>query len=160
MSEGGYNPREQLFCAIGPTTGKTLTTTIVPLCTIRLASGRLDAIAVIKQVNIAVETNNDLVQWRLVLNGTLTGATYAASPSGSTNVEVDTAATAISGGRIIETGFAQVGSVNTIIDVAAIFEAQVGRNSFTQTSDTISLCSGALSVNPKTFWSFAWSELL
>lgn len=161
MSEGGYEPREQLFCAIGPSTGKTLTsTTLIPLCTIRLASGRLDAIAVIKQVNIAVETNNDLVQWQLVLNGTLTGATYVASTGGSTNVEVDTAATAISGGRIIETGFAQFGSVSTIIDTASIFEAHIGRNSFTQTSDTISLCVGALSMNPKAFWSFAWSELL
>lgn len=161
MSEGGYEPREQLFCAIGPYTGKTLsaTGTLIPLVTIRLAPGRLDAIALIKQINIAVETNNDLVQWQLILNATLTGATYVGDTGGSTNVQIDTAATAVSGGRVIEVGYAQTGSINTSLQ-DSFFEAHIGRNSFTQTSDTISLCVIPISVNPKCFWSFAWSELL
>ena len=159
ISEGGYEPKEQLFCAIGPLTGTVLSATLIPVCTIRLASNRLDAIAQLKQINVAVNTNNDLAQWRLVLNGTLTNATFTASTGGSTNVEVDTDASAISGGRIIETGFAQTGVANTPI-ASTFFESQIGRNSFTQRSDTLSLCIVGLSSNPKAFWSIAWIEIL
>lgn len=158
LSEGGYEPKEQLFCAVGPIAGLTLSSTVVPLATIRLAPGRLDAIAVIKQINVALSTQNDLVQWLLVLNGTLTGATFAASTE-STNIQVDTAATAISGGRNIEVGYAQTGSINTSLQ-AAFFEAQIGRNSFTNTSDTISLCAVGITASPKAYWSLAWSELV
>ncbi len=158
LSEGGYEPREQLFCTLGPITGTTIGGTLVPLCTIRLNSSRLDAIAIVKQIDVATGTNNDVVQWQLVLNGTLTGATYAATTD-STNVQIDTDASAISGGRVINTGFSQFGSANTPID-SSIFEAHIGRNSFTKTSDTLSLCVVAISSNPKVYWSLAWAELL
>ena len=159
ISEGGYDPRELLYCVNGTSSGIVIgSTTPIPLCTIRMAPGRLDAIALLKQINIACGSQNDLVEWKLIANGTLTGATYAYATE-STNMQVDVAATAISGGRIIETGFAQSGSINTNIQ-ASFFEAQIGRNSFTQTSDTISLCAAAMTVNPKTFWSLAWNELI
>jgi hypothetical protein len=158
LSEGGYEPKEMLFCINGSVSGYTLiSTTVVPMCTIRLAHDRLDAIAVLKQINVACSTQNDLVMWKLISNGTLTNATYAATTE-STNVQVDTAATAISGGRVIETGFAQTGSINTSLQ-AAFFEAQLGRNTFTNTSDTVSLCVAAMTSNPKTYWSIAWAEL-
>ena len=158
LSEGGYEPKEMLFCINGPVAGNTLgSTTFVPMCTIRLASDRLDAIAVLKQINVACSSPNDLVAWKLILNGTLTNATYAQTTE-STNVQVDIAATAISGGRAIETGYAQTGSINTSLQ-ASFFEAQLGRKSFTGTSDTISLCVAGLTTNPKIFWSLAWAEL-
>lgn len=158
LSEGGYEPKEQLYCVSGPLTGQTLSSSIIPVCSIKLAPGRLDALVLLKQVNVAVATNNDLAQWRIVLNGTLTGSSFLADTDGSTNVLVDTAASAISGGRVIEIGFAQTGTVNTGLDTS-VFEAQLGRNSFTQTSDVITLCVVGLSSNPKAFWSLAWSEI-
>ena len=158
LSEGGYEPKEQLFCAVGPIGGNILNNTRIPLVSIRLAPGRLDAIAVLKQINLAVSSGNDLAQWYLVLNGTLTGATFTANTE-STNIQVDTAASAISGGRNIEVGYAQTGSINTSLQ-ASFFEAQVGRNSFTQTSDIITFCANGLTPDPKVFWSLAWSELV
>lgn len=158
LSEGGYEPKEMLFCINGPVTGNTLaSTTLVPMCTIRLASARLDAIAVLKQINVACSSQNDLVLWQLVMNGTLTGATFAKTTE-STNVQVDIEASAISGGRVIETGYAQTGSINTSLQ-ASFFEAQLGRNSFMGTSDTISLCVAGMTMNPKMYWSLAWAEL-
>lgn len=157
ISEGGYEPKEQLFCAFGPLTGQVLGATLIPVCTIRLAPGRLDSLVYLKQINVAVATNNDLVQWRLVLNGTLTNATFAAATGGSTNIQVDDAATGISGGRVIETGFSQTGSINTGLS-ESFFEAQLGRNWFTQTSDTLSLCLYGISANSKAYWSLAWTE--
>lgn len=159
LSEGGYEPKDQLYCVSGPLIGQTLTGTLIPVCSIRLDSGRLDAIVTLKQVNVAVATNNDLAQWRIVLNGTLTGATFAGGTDGSTNINVDTAASAISGGRVIEIGFAQTGSVNAGLDTS-VFESQLGRNSFLGTSDVLTLCLVGLSANPKAFWSLAWSETI
>jgi hypothetical protein len=160
LSEGGYEPKEQLFCQLGPPAGLALSsTTRVPLISIRLAPGRLDAIAVIKQLNVAVATNTDLAQWSLILNGTLSGATSWGSHADSTNVQVDTGSTAITGGRMIEMGFAQTGSLNTSLQ-ASFFEAQLGRNSFTQTSDIITLAGAQCTTNPKIFYSLAWAELI
>jgi len=160
LSEGGYEPKEQLFCQLGPAGGKTVTTTTaVPLISIRLAPGRLDAIAVLKQLNVAVSTNNDLAQWTLILNGTLSGPTSWGAHADSTNVQVDTGSDAISGGRLIEVGFAQTGSINTSLQ-ASFFEAQLGRNSFTGTSDIITLAAAECTASPLLFYSLAWSELI
>ena len=160
LSEGGYEPKEQLFCQLGPAGGKSVTTTTaVPLISIRLAPGRLDAIAVLKQLNIAVSTNTDLAQWTLILNGALSGPTSWGAHAYSTNVQVDTGSDAISGGRIIEVGFAQTGSLNTSLQ-ASFFEAQLGRNSFTGTSDIITLAAAECTDNPKVFYSLAWAELI
>jgi hypothetical protein len=160
LSEGGYEPKEQLFCQLGPAGGKSVTTTTaVPLISIRLAPGRLDAIAVLKQLNIAVSTNTDLAQWTLILNGTLSGPTSWGAHADSTNVQVDTGSDAISGGRLIEVGFAQTGSINTSLQ-ASFFEAQLGRNSFTGTSDIITLAASECTNNPTLFYSLAWAELV
>ena len=160
LSEGGYEPKEQLFCQLGPAGGKSVTTTTaVPLISIRLAPGRLDAIAVLKQLNIAVSTNTDLAQWTLILNGTLSGPTSWGAHADSTNVQVDTGSDAISGGRLIEVGFAQTGSINTSLQ-ASFFEAQLGRNSFTGTSDIITLAASECTANPTLFYSLAWAELV
>jgi hypothetical protein len=160
LSEGGYEPKEQLFCQLGPPGGKSVsTTTAVPLISIRLAPGRLDAIAVLKQLNIAVSTNTDLAQWTLILNGTLSGPTSWGAHADSTNVQVDTGSDAISGGRLIEVGFAQTGSINTSLQ-ASFFEAQLGRNSFTGTSDIITLAASECTANPTLFYSLAWAELI
>ena len=160
LSEGGYEPKEQLFCQLGPSAGKSVTTTTaVPLISIRLAPGRLDAIAVLKQLNVAVSTNSDLAQWTLILNGTLSGPTSWGAHADSTNVQVDTGSTGVSGGRIIEVGFAQTGSLNTSLQ-ASFFEAQLGRNSFTGTSDIITLAAAECSANPTLFYSLTWAELI
>jgi len=156
LSEGGYEPKEVLFVQSNVST-TTLSATLRPLCSIRLAPGRLDALAVVKQLAVACGTPNDLAQWRLVLNGTLTGANWRAHTD-STNVQIDDSATAITGGRAIETGFAQTGAGSTILE-GAFFEAQIGRNSYTQTSDIITLCGIQCTNNPQTYWVLAWAEL-
>jgi hypothetical protein len=157
LSEGGYEPKEVLFIQsnITPT---TLGATVIPLISLRLAPGRLDAIAVIKQVDVSIGTSSDVARWSLVLNGTLTGANWRAHAD-STNVQYDDSATAISGGRVIEAGFAQTGSVSTVLQ-GSFFEAQLGRNSYTQTSDTITLCAIQCTASPRVFTVLAWSELI
>jgi hypothetical protein len=156
LSEGGYEPKEQLYVQSN-VTATAMTATIRPLCSIRLAPGRLDCIAVIKQVAMAVGTNNDTARWSLVMNGTLTGSNWRAHAD-STNVQIDDSATGISGGRVLESGFAQSGGGSTIIS-STFFEAQLGRNSFTQTSDVITFCGTACTTTPNIYWIMAWAEL-
>ena len=157
ISEGGHEPKDRLYCVIGPTSGQTMSGTLIPVCSLRLASGRLDAIALLRQVNVAVNTNNDLAQWQIVLNGTLSGSTWTASTGGSTNVEIDTAATSISGGTNIQVNFAQTGNIMSELQ-SNFYDSQLGRNTFTSTSDVVTLCIIGLSMNPKVFWSMTWSE--
>jgi hypothetical protein len=56
-------------------------------------------------------------------------------------------------------GFAQTGSINTSLQ-ASFFEAQLGRNSFTGTSDIITLAAAECTANPTLFYSLAWAELI
>jgi len=156
LSEGGYEPKEALFIQSN-VTATTLTATLKPLISIRLAPGRIDAIAVLKQVALGVGGPNDVARWSVVLNGTLSGANWR-SHADSTNVQIDDSATSISGGRVIEAGFAQSGAGSTILP-ATIFEAQIGRNSFTQTSDIITLCGIQCTNNPSVYSILAWAEL-
>lgn len=157
LSEGGYEPKEALFVQSN-VTSTTLTGTLRPLVSIRLAPGRLDAIAVLKQVALAVGGINDVARWSVIVNGTLSGANWRAHAD-STNVQIDDSATSISGGRVIEAGFAQSGAGSTILS-SDIFEAQIGRNSFTQTSDIISLCGIQCTNNPQVYSVLAWAELI
>lgn len=156
LSEGGYQPTEALFL-YSNTTVTTLSGTLKPIVSIRLAPGRLDAIAVLKQVALAVGGINDVARWSVILNATLTGSNWRAH-SDSTNVQIDDSATGVSGGRVLESGFAQSGSGSTVLP-ATIFEAQIGRNSFTQTSDTITFAAGQCTNNPSVFSVLAWAEL-
>lgn len=156
LSEGGYEPREVLYVQSN-TTSTTLSTALTPLISIRLAPGRLDALAVIKQVGLAVGSQNDVASWSVILNGTLTGAAWQSHVT-STNVQVDLSATGVSGGRVIEAGLSQSGAGSTVLP-PSIFEAQLGRNSFTQTSDIITLAATQCTVAPKVFSILAWAEL-
>ena len=158
ISEGGYEAKEQLYVQAN-VTSTTLSSTLRPLCSIRLAPGRLDAIVKWKQISVACGTPNDLAQWRLILNGTLGGGTNWRAHSDSTNVQIDDSSTTISGGRNLETGFAQTGSGSTLLG-AEFFEAQLGRNSYTQTSDVLTLCAVQCTSNPQAYWSIAWVELV
>ena len=157
LSEGGYEPKEALFVQSN-VTSTTLSATLRPLCSFRLTAGRLDAIAVLKQIAVGVSGINDVARWSVILNGTLTGANWR-SHVDSTNVQIDDSSTAISGGRVIESGFAQSGAGSTLLP-ATFFEAQVGRNSFTQTSDVITLAAIQCTNNPVVFSILAWAELI
>ena len=157
LSEGGYEPKEALFVQSN-VTSTTLSATLKPLCSIRLAPGRLDALAVLKQVAVAVSGPNNVARWSAIINGTLTGANFRAHAN-STNIQIDDSATAITGGRVIESGFAQSGSTSTVLP-ATIFEAQLGRDSFTGTSDIITIAGIECTNSPPVYSIVAWSELI
>ena len=117
LSEGGYEPDGAIYSISAPlnvanASGERLTAGI------RMASGRTGNVILPTKIDVACSTN-DVVVWRLRLNPTVSGVTWAAAANGRGNVETTTSATTISGGTIVNTGIvSQRQSVNLSIDSA------------------------------------------
>jgi hypothetical protein len=100
MSEGGLEPASIDHVAIRTTAKTGVGTTLLPLVSIRLASTALGAVVLPSAVKV-IPTSADNFEIQLVKNATLTGASYSAVASDA-NVEFDVAATAMSGGTIVQ----------------------------------------------------------
>lgn len=98
MSEGGYDATSNEFIARRTSSISSISTTFVPLVSVRLVAGRGGAVTLIKAFHALPVTiqNYEIVMFK---NATLTGASWAATSS--PNVEFDQTATAVTGGQII-----------------------------------------------------------
>ena len=169
MSEGGATTPLTLYsnlCTFSATIGAA---TWVPVISVQLAPGRLDSVCAVKQIEIVITTSGDTVQWALWSNVTaanLTGENFRAAPP-SASILVDKSATAFSATTCqqIASGIATHGSASA--SSAVVFElgqyfSQIGRNSFTQTSDIFTLAffnntsQGAVDAQVL----LSWQELL
>jgi hypothetical protein len=99
ISEGGYDQKATPQWARRTTTLTGVSTTFVPIVSIRLKSTALGAV-VIPSVYHAIPIGS-ILDYEVVLmrNPTLTGASWA---SNSSNVEMDVTATALTGGTIVD----------------------------------------------------------
>jgi hypothetical protein len=157
ISEGGYNQFGTTQTAGTGTTTKRLSTagTYYPVVSIRLNSSRLDAIVFPRQIDVLSPTVN-YYRWTLLQNATLTGATWATtSPSGT--VDIDLAATGISGGIEIQTGLA---ASRELAQLSAVdfFQYQIGRT-LSGVSDTVTLALAATANNADVLAELGWQEL-
>ena len=169
MSEGGATTPLTLYsnlCTFSATIGAA---TWVPVISVQLAPGRLDSVCAVKQIEIVITSTNDTVQWALWSNVTaanLTGENFLAAPP-STSILVDKSATAFSTTtcKQVASGIATHGSASS--SSAMVFElgqyfSQIGRDSFTQTSDIFTLAffnntsQGAVDAQVL----LSWQELL
>lgn len=99
ISEGGYEQKATPQWARRTTTLTGVTTTFVPIVSIQLKSTALGAV-VIPSVYHAIPIGSTLdYEVVLIKNPTLTGASWS---SNSINVEIDVAATALTGGTIVD----------------------------------------------------------
>ena len=168
MSEGGATTPLTLYsnlCTFSATVGAG---TWVPVISIKLASGRLDSVCAIKQIEVVITSTDDIVQWALWSNVTaanLTGENFLAAPP-STSILVDKSATAFSATTCQQVASGLVTAVGRNSGLA-VFElgqyfSQIGRNSFTQTSDIFTLAffnntsQGAVDAQVL----LSWQELL
>jgi hypothetical protein len=103
MSEGGYSNRS-FTRAIGTAlTGKNLSDTAYrPLVCLRMKSTALDSIVVPTAFDV-YGLQLAAFAYRIILNPTLTGASWTSADTDST-VEYDLSATALSGGKVITQG--------------------------------------------------------
>jgi hypothetical protein len=104
ISEGGYEKKVAPFVARMTAVNSSISTSFVPLVSIRLASGRTGAIVIPDGYNVLpTATSPTTFEIVLIKNATLTGASWGATDS--TNVERDISATALTGGTIIESTY-------------------------------------------------------
>lgn len=106
ISEGGYEKKVATNVARMTTANSSISTSFVPLVSIRLASGRTGAVVVPDGYSVlptaSASTTFEIV---LVKNPTLTGASWGATDSN--NVERDISATSYTGGTIIHSQYVQ-----------------------------------------------------
>jgi hypothetical protein len=163
LSEGGYEGFSRRYNVThSGTTPHTLTTagTQYPLVAIRLAPDRLDSIIVPSNISVAIEpgTNNKplVVQYRILLNPTLTGNTWATHFNG--NVQYNVTATGVTGGTDIIGGY--ISSSGTL-DVSSIndFNFQLGRTQL-GVSDTFVLVLVPTENGTQGYTDLSWFEII
>ena len=146
ISEGGSNAPLSLYSNLATFSATVGAGTWVPVISIRLAPGRLDSVCAVRQIEAMLTSAGDSVQWALWSNvsaANLTGENFLAAPP-STSILIDKSSTAISvttcqqvASGMISAGAASSSSI-TVFELGQYF-SQLGRDSFTQTSDIMTL---------------------
>jgi len=156
LSEGGYEPDGATYsvnhslASVPNVSGERVTAGI------RMASGRTGNVILPVKVDIASESSN-VVAWKLRLNPTLSGVTWAPAVNGRGNVETITSASSVSGGTIVNTGIISQGqSVNLNIDTAIRLALGVNASG---ASDTLILTVDS-EVNSKALGQLGWVEIV
>jgi hypothetical protein len=141
VSEGGYEQTSIEHVARRTTTKTSIGTTFLPLVSIRLASTALNAVVLPAKFNVMPTSSGDDFEVVLVKNATgLTSASWAAV-AGDANVEMDTSATAMTVGTIVDIQYVKSTnqSSGTINQTAGYnWDLQLG-SSLTGTSDIYTL---------------------
>lgn len=136
ISEGGYTlegkSRSISIPIISP---KDLPTagTFTPIISIRLKDSFKDALAILKDVEFFGVTNNTSYRYKIIIGGTLTGASWVSTANDSP-VEYDITASAISEGRDAQVGYVNVsagaGGAAVNLSREQLFAYQLERDPF------------------------------
>jgi len=165
ISEGGYELRG-LQQAIGTpiTAPKSLATAGVyyPIATIRLKSTRLDGIVILTALSI-MGVGTGIYNWQVIASGVTSGGSGTwVSAGASSCVEYKLDATAITGGRILASGFlTSTAQGSTTVDILkeALFKFQLERNIFTNTPYELTLAVTASTNTESIYASMDWEEI-
>jgi hypothetical protein len=118
VSEGGFEQTSIDHVARRTTILGTIGTTFLPVVSIRLASGRTGAVVLPNRVQVLPTTSQNY-EVALVKNPTLTAATWAATVPSDSNVDYDVAATAMTGGTIVQTDYVTASGSGGVQDTSA-----------------------------------------
>lgn len=105
ISEGGYGQTSITHCARRTTSLTGISTTFLPLVSIRIPSTSFGAVILPCRIN-ALPLTADTFEVVLVKNPTLTGTPAWAPVDTDSNVEMDIAATGYTGGAIVQSDYA------------------------------------------------------
>jgi hypothetical protein len=141
MSEAGYDQSSTFYSQPNLFTATMTANTWYPVTAIRLLNTRLDSVVQITSADISV-TTSQVVVWGLWynVNSNALNGTWS-SHSSSTLVQLNTTATTFSTTGCIQVasglivGSSGNGNKTTLSTQLSKFLVQIGRNSFTQTSD-------------------------
>jgi hypothetical protein len=159
ISEGGYEKRVNLNVARMAAANASISTSFVPLVSIRLASGRTGAVVLPDGYSVLGSGTNAEFEIALVKNPTLTGASWAASDSA--NVDYDVSATSYTGGTIIRNNYTSSGAqVSGSVDSPENYnwDLQIG-STIGGTSDIYTLAVRTLSSTHSAIGSLSFWDL-
>lgn len=169
ISEGGYTQPFQLFSNLASFNATVGAATWVPVISIQLAPGKLDGVALIRQVEVLVTSTGDAVQWGLWSNVTaanLTGESFSTAPN--SYCQIDKSATAINVSTCYQVASqlssaslgGQTASASTL-ELGNYF-SQIGRDSFSQTSEifTLALFANSSQGTVTAECLLSWAEML
>ena len=142
VSEGGFEQTSIDHVARRTTAFANIdTAAFYPIVSIRLASGRTGAVVLPNRTQFLPLTSQNY-EVALIKNATLTAATWAATVPSDSNVDYDVAATALSGGTIVQTDYVTStgsgGTINTSSTVSYNWDLQLGAT-IAGVSDTLTL---------------------
>jgi len=165
ICEGGYELRG-LQQAIGTaiTAPKDLAEAGVfyPVATIRLKSTRLDGIVILTALSI-MGIGTGIYNWQVIASGITSGGSGTwVSAGSSSSIEYKLDATAITGGRILASGFLSSNAQgSTSIDILkeALFKFQLERNIFTGEAYELTLAVAAKTSGEDVYGSMDWEEV-
>jgi hypothetical protein len=130
--------------------------TFYPVLSLRLKPTDLAGIVLPRSLQVATNDNTN-VFWRLVENPTLTGGTWIDHPNPDAITQVNTTATAVSGGVVILSGFTVGGGAN-LIDLDDKASLQIGRSSLGTVSDIYTLECASPNTNKAALAVLNWLE--
>ena len=141
-----------------PITGTTLAVanTFYPVLSLRLKSSDLAGIVLPRSLQVATNDNTN-VFWRLVENPTLTGGTWIDHPNPDAITQVNTTATASTGGVVLLSGFT-VGGGAQLIELDDKAALQIGRSSLGTVSDIYTLECASPNTNKAALAVLNWLE--
>ena len=168
-SEAGFGEPFSFFSNLAYFSSLTVGSTAwVPVISVQLQQSRLDAISLVQQIQVVL-TTSDTVQWALWSNvapGALTNASFSTPPQNG-SVQIDKSATALNVTNCwqIASGIATNGggaSTSGVITSLASYFSQIGRDSFSKTSEifTLALIRGTGSSALTGYALLSWQELL
>lgn len=163
VSDGGYEGFSKRYnISKNGSNPTSLTTQDVqyPMIAIRLNSNRLDSIVVPSNISAVLEENVSnkptTVQYKILLNPTLTGNTWITHYNG--NVDYNITATAVTGGTDIIGGYI---SSSGSLDISNIndFNFQLGRTQL-RVSDVFALTFTPTEDNLSVYCDLSWFEII
>lgn len=106
-SEGGFNPLGIPGSVSNGITERTVSTTPLPILSIKMADAfnSITNRTLIEPLSYEIYSLDENIFYQIILNGSLTNASFNAVDATNSAVEFDIAATAISGGFVIDSGF-------------------------------------------------------
>jgi hypothetical protein len=164
LSEGGYELRgiaESAGTAIGTPYSLAVAGTYYPVISIRLKSTRLDSIVVPIGGALMGVGNGHNYSWRVYEAATISGGTWT-SVNANSSVEYNLTGTAISGGKLISSGYFSSSNQSTPIASIirqALFSLQLQRDSFTSTPETLSIAVACDTATSTAYASLDWGEI-
>lgn len=164
ISEGGYQLNgSQRTVGTPITASATLGAagTYSPVVSLRLKSTELDAVAIISAISLMGVGNGINFSWRLTAGATVTTVAWTSAGSDS-SVEYTTSGTAVTGGRVLASGFfnsSNQGSPTIDIPRDALFKFQLERNGLTSQPSAITLEVASGTGSDRVFASMDWEEI-